>query len=506
MLKRSLTGFALVLGCLLMPSCGVLSRPNARTLEVKKREVRGAWIPIIYRSDYMGLSRAEGQRVLKDRIAELKRLNCNMVILQVRAEGDAFYRSKTEPWSKYFTGEQGKAPRQDWDPLAFAVGECHKQGMELHAWINPYRGAANAKAQRSSGHLASRHPEWFVTYNNQLILDPGNPNSRLHILRVAQEIVTGYDIDALHLDDYFYPYPAQGQDFPDGESFARYGIPLGYTEKTKADWRRKNVNGLIRDLHDMISFTKPWVRLGISPFGIYRNKASHRSGSKTSGLQNYSDLYADVLLWAKKGWIDYVAPQIYWNIGHPKADHLELAFWWHKALKKTKAQLYIGQDVKRTMDGGQLVDKMLISQRTSLGNIYWPADELMRNYKSISDELKSTYQPYPALLPEWNGPLGKAPAPQPVDDAWISYDDQNKLSLQWPSAETSSPEEGRFFAVYIFPEGIKPNLKQVQYLKSLSNENTLGLGDLSKGKYTILITAINRFWRESKPFTLAVEI
>ena len=179
--------------------------------------------------------RAEGQKVLKDRIALLKSLNCNVVLFQVRAEGDAFYRSQTEPWSKYFTGEQGKSPIEDWDPLAFVIGECHKNGMELHAWINPYRGATNALAPRSSEHLSSKHPDWFVTYNKQLILDPGNPKGRTHLLRVAKEIVDGYDIDALHLDDYFYPYPAEGLDFPDSVSVREYGIPSASTEDTHGE-------------------------------------------------------------------------------------------------------------------------------------------------------------------------------------------------------------------------------------------------------------------------------
>lgn len=506
-MKKHLFLGLLSLGCLLTTSCSLLDKVGLnRENKYQKREMRGAWLPTIYRNDYMGLSRAEGQKVLKDRIALLKSLNCNVVLFQVRAEGDAFYRSKTEPWSKYFTGEQGKSPIEDWDPLAFVIGECHKNGMELHAWINPYRGATNALAPRSSEHLSSKHPDWFVTYNKQLILDPGNPKGRTHLLRVAKELVEGYDIDALHLDDYFYPYPVEGLDFPDSISFREYGIPFGYTEETKGDWRRKNVNSFIRDLHDVVAYSKPWVRLGISPFGIYRNKASHPSGSQTKGLQNYDDLYADVLLWAKKGWVDYIAPQIYWNIGHPTADYLELAFWWNKALKKKKTQFFIGQDIKRTMDSNQLDEKMKLSQELSQGNIYWPADELVRNYKGIDEQLKNKYQPYPALLPEWRGILGKSPKPRPVDDAWFSTDDNNAVSLQWSHSDIEGPDQARFFALYIFPDGVKPSIKKVEYLKSISNDSSYELGNLPHGRYTILITAINRFWRESKPFSISIDI
>lgn len=371
--------------------CGISSgggRSTDKLLHQPKREFRGAWLPTIYRSEYTGLSREEGRRILGNRIALLHRLGNNVVLFQVRAEGDAWYRSSYEPWSRFFTGQQGQAPAEEWDPLAFAIEECHRLGMELHAWINPYRGASNATATLAPNHPARRHPNWFVTYNKQLILDPGIPEGRRYLSKVVEDIVMRYNIDALHLDDYFYPYPVNGLEFPDEETFERYGLSAGYRPEDKDNWRRNNVNTLIYELRQTLLRTKPWVRLGISPFGIYRNQSSDKRGSATSGLQCYDDLYADVLHWAEEGWIDYVAPQVYWNIEHPVADYETLVEWWGKAIKNKRVQLYIGQDVVRTMDGGQLSAKMMLSRASSDGHIFWSGDELVRNYKEIGEELR----------------------------------------------------------------------------------------------------------------------
>ena len=245
----------------------------------------------------------------KDFIRKLNTLQAcgiNAIIFQVRPEADAFYQSDIEPWSRFFTGEQGRAPEGNFDPMAFLIEECHKRNMEFHAWLNPYRASTAGNTRFAASHIYHRHPEWFVTYNKQILFDPGLPECRQFICRVVKDIVSRYDVDAIHMDDYFYPYPAGGAPFPDERSFRKYGVPKGYTEATKGNWRRQNVNTLISELRRTILLTKPWVRFGISPFGIYRNKKStpDGSGSNTNGLQNYDDLYADVLHWVKQGWID----------------------------------------------------------------------------------------------------------------------------------------------------------------------------------------------------------
>lgn len=494
----------------ILSSCGVSQRTpelSESTYQPRKREFRGTWLPTIFRSEYMGLSRAEGRKLLANRIALLHRTGCNVLIFQVRAEADAWYRSNHEPWSRYFTGEQGRDPSESWDPLAFVVEECHKRGMELHAWVNPYRGASNAKAKLADNHPARLHPEWFVQYNNQLVLDPGVPESRKHVLKVLQDLVSRYDIDALHLDDYFYPYPINGMDFPDEETFSSYGLMAGYRPEDKAMWRRSNVNLLIHDIRQMLLKTKPWVRFGLSPFGIYRNQSSDPKGSQTSGLQNYDDLYADVLHWANEGWVDYIAPQIYWNIGYKVADYEVLVNWWRRAIKNKHVQLYIGQDVKRTQDAGQLDLKMLLSRAQSEGNVFWPADELIRNYKDVAEELRSNYQRYPALLPEYPSLLGKTQAPKKLEVVWEDRNEDGHMLLWNDERISTDPESAYFYVVYGFPTGQKASTKRHEFIMNISSTPQYKLPRINgRTKYTFLVTAVNRFWQESKPYKFTTNL
>lgn len=494
---------------LLLSGCGVLgigAKQSTEQYPQLKREVRGAWLPTIFRGEYTGLSRQEGRRVLGNRIALLQQSGCNVVLFQIRAEGDAWYPSQYEPWSRFFTGEQGRAPEEAWDPLAFVIEECHRRGMELHAWINPFRGASSDRATLAQSHPAMRHPEWFVRYGGQLILDPGIPEGRRYITQIVEDIVSRYDIDAIHFDDYFYPYPTkEGDAFPDDESFRRYGLAVGYAPDERGNWRRSNINLLIHDIRQLLLRVKPWVRFGISPFGIYRNASSAPHGSKTRGLQCYDDLYADVLHWANEGWIDYVAPQIYWNIGFDIADYEELTTWWRKHLKNKRVQLYIGQDVKRTMDAEQLEAKLLLARMYASGNIFWPGDELARNYKGSAELLRNRYHQYRALLPVQHSPLGKTHAPQPPTVVWEDHNEDGHM-LMWPEMhQAGDPESPFFYVVYAFPEGERVSTKRSQFIVSISSEPQYRLATLNgRSPYTILVTSVNRFWQESEPYKLRV--
>ena len=299
----------------------------------------------------------------------------------MRPEADALYASQLEPWSRFLTGVQGQAPDPYWDPMQFMIEECHKRGMEFHAWINPYRVKTSLKNQLAPTHVYNIHPEWFVTYGDQMYFDPALPESRRHICMVITDILSRYDVDAIHMDDYFYPYPQKGLDFPDDASFARYGG--GFS--SKADWRRSNVNVLIKKIHETVRELKPWVKFGVSPFGIYRNERTDPLGSKTNGLQNYDDLYADVLLWAREGWIDYNIPQIYWQVGHPVADYETLVKWWAKNTENRP--LFIGQSVMNTVQNAdpqnpsmnQLPRKMALQRayQTIGGSCQWPASAVV---------------------------------------------------------------------------------------------------------------------------------
>ena len=307
-------------------SCPLVSQAQwTKQQRYPKREFRAAWIQAV-NGQFKGMPTEKMKATLIGQLNSLQGAGINAIIFQVRPEADALYASKIEPWSRYLTGVQGRAPQPYWDPMEFMIDECHKRGMEFHAWINPYRVKTSLANQLAPQHIYNRHPEWFLTYGNQLFFDPALPQSRDYICQVVSDIVSRYDVDAIHMDDYFYPYPTKGVEFPDSASFARYG--RGFDNI--GDWRRSNVNLLIRKIHETIRGLKPWVKFGVSPFGIYRNQSSDPLGSRTRGLQNYDDLYADVLLWAREGWIDYNIPQIYWQIGHPVADYAELVDWWAK--------------------------------------------------------------------------------------------------------------------------------------------------------------------------------
>lgn len=491
----------------LFSSCAIHTRRDASSDPTRplKREFRGAWLPTIYRSDYAQLSREEARQLLSNRIALLQRLGCNAVIFQVRAEGDAFYQSSLEPWSKYLTGKQGVAPDSPWDPLGFVIDECHARGMEVHAWVNPYRGAGNADAYLAPTHPARRYPELFIRYGKLLYMDPGNPQSVRYINSIVKDIVERYDVDALHFDDYFYPYPKDGLEFDDEESFSRYGLPTGYRPDQKAEWRRENVNRLIYTVRQTILETKPWVRFGISPFGIYRNESSSRLGSRTNGLQAYDDLNADILHWVKEGWIDYVIPQVYWNIGHQVADYEELTHWWDRHIPHKKTQLYIGQHVTRTMDGDQLASKLALSRQYSQGNSWWSGEDLVRNYKGVGDSLIARYQSYRALLPEYRGALGKTKAPAAISLILEDTNEDGHMLLWDDYREPNEPASAFYYAVYAFPEGVRPDISNPSYLVSISTNPYYILPSMPQGStYQFLVTAINRFWQESRPSSIKI--
>ncbi|MBR2084313.1 MAG: family 10 glycosylhydrolase, partial [Muribaculaceae bacterium] len=290
---------------LLLAMCGCMTAQNNAGPTLPKHEFRGAWMHIIGQGQYARMTPEETRDYLIKQLDLLQRANCNAVIWQIRPQADAAYVSDLEPWSRWLTGEPGKAPNPVWDPLQSMIEQTHRRGMELHAWINPYRVTSSEEDKPAAGHIYYEHPEWFLKYaDGKLYFDPGLPESRDFIDKVVRDILTRYDIDALHMDDYFYPYPIKDAVFPDTTSYNEYGI--GWD---KDDWRRHNVDLLIEQLHNTIQEVKPWVRFGISPFGIWRNKASDPDGSETNGLQCYDALYADCLKWTAEGWVDYMVPQ-----------------------------------------------------------------------------------------------------------------------------------------------------------------------------------------------------
>jgi uncharacterized lipoprotein YddW (UPF0748 family) len=267
----------------------------------------------------------------------------NAVFFQVRPASDAFYPSKIFPWSGYLTGTQGIAPANGFDPLAFITGEAHKRGIELHAWINPYRitASANENAVLTPGHPARLHSAWTVTHSDgKMYWNPGEPGVRQLIADGVREIVDNYDVDGIHIDDYFYP----GTDFADSESYSAYGADYPSVE----EWRRANTEATVRDIRDVVKNCGKDISFGVSPVGIWANKSSSPLGSDTKGNEAYTQKFADTRGWVKREIIDYIAPQIYWNIGFAAAEYITLADWWADVTRDTGVKLYIGQAAYRS--------------------------------------------------------------------------------------------------------------------------------------------------------------
>lgn len=469
-----------------------------------KQEFRGSWIHTVQQSEYAQMTPEVMRRSFIGKLNTLKACGINAIIFQVRPEADAWYPSKLEPWSRFLTGKQGKAPEPLWDPMKFMIEECHNRNMEFHAWLNPYRVKASDDFKLAPEHVYYQHPEWFLKYGKQTFFDPGLPACRTFITQVVRDIVTRYDVDAIHMDDYFYPYPIKGEEFPDDSSFKKYGIPKGYTAETKGDWRRENVNLLIKNIKNAISQTKPWVRFGISPFGIYRNKASTPDGfgSDTKGLQNYDALYADVIKWLREDWIDYNMPQIYWNIGFKIADYEVLSAWWNT--NAFNAHLYVGQNVVQTMKGEQL-DVKIKSTRAHehiSGSCFWPANELLKNNSGITDSLATNYHRYPALIPPYTN-MNRT-VPQPV--ARIkegNVDGQPALLWDAPAAQNDKGEQAHYYVVYRVAKGQTLNLNDPRLIQAITRQTSYILPHKKKDgatrKYAYYVTAVNRYNTESEP-------
>ncbi|MGK2861755.1 MAG: glycoside hydrolase family 10 protein [Chitinophagaceae bacterium] len=379
-------------------------------------EFRGVWIATVDNIDWppRGVYTVYSQKVDFIRQLDLhKRNGMNAVVVQVRPSADAFYPSSLEPWSQWLTGVQGRSPDPFYDPLQFMIEETHKRGMEFHAWLNPYRANFNINsASISSNHITRIHPDWFLTYGGKKYFDPSNPDGQNHVVAVVKDIVKRYDVDAIHMDDYFYPYRIAGKEFPDAASYIRSGSKL-----LKDDWRRSNVDSIIEKLNKAIKKEKPYCKFGISPFGVWRNLDKDPEGSRTkAGQTNYDDLYANILLWMKLGWVDYVAPQLYWEIGHKLADYGELIDWWSR--HSYGCHVYIGHGIYRAYEKGlawknpnELPNqiKMLRDFSSVKGSIYFSSKSFDRNPNGWNDSLKNNYYKTPALVPamDWLPPKEK---------------------------------------------------------------------------------------------------
>ncbi len=385
----------------LLYSCFTLAQPPS--------EFRGVWIATVDNIDWpsrKGMP-VDSQKAEFIRILDMHQRNgMNAVVMQIRPATDAFYPSPYEPWSEWLTGKQGRPPMPYYDPLEFMISECHKRGMEFHAWCNPYRADFKiGSASIGPAHITRLHPEWFVTYGDKKYFDPGNKEAQDFVVEVIRDVVSRYKVDAIHFDDYFYPYRVPGKDFPDSSSFLKYGNNM-----KRDDWRRSNVDSIIYKLYQTIRKTKPGVQFGISPFGVWRNASADPRGSETkAGQTNYDDLYADILLWLQQGWIDYVAPQLYWEFGHSAAAYETLIDWWSK--NTYGKHCYIGLGIYRGgsneawKDSTQLPRQIELLRKTPnmQGMIFFSSKSFNRNPNGWCDLLRLHYFRTPAMIPkmEW---------------------------------------------------------------------------------------------------------
>ena len=437
----------------------------------------------------------------------------NAVIVQIRPSADAFYPSPYEPWSQWLTGVQGRPPYPIYDPLSFMIEETHKRGMEFHAWFNPYRAVTNVQtAVLDPNHVVRRKPEWLLAQANLRILNPALPEVRAFVISVIMDVVRRYDIDGVHFDDYFYPYPVTGQSFNDDSTFVRYN--RGFTNR--ADWRRDNVNLLVQQVGDSIRAAKPWVKFGISPFGIWQNKSTAQpDGSATNGLQGYNDIYADSRKWIQSGWIDYVTPQLYWHFGNTAADYTLLIPWWDSVMKTANGRhLYIGQAAYRVGATGeptgwqqpnQMPNQLRLNRQTPTiqGSIYYNTTTFSRNPLGLRDSIRTNFYARPALRPlmPWK-PNFAPPTPTDLTATFVGTNVELRWKIVTGTAAPGLPQPVSQFVVYRFEGNTIGDRSTAQFIRAITPDATLSFTDsgLMPGQtYTYVVTTLDRLHNESTP-------
>lgn len=485
--------------------------------ESLSREFRGVWVATVGNIDWpssKGLSTIEQQKEIINLLDLFKGMNFNAVVFQIRPSADAFYKSQFEPWSYYLSGSNNKAPNPYYDPLAFIISETHKRGMEFHAWLNPYRAVVNISEYRSNPFpLTYEKPEWFINYGKNKYFDPGVPEVRAYTNKVVADIVLNYDVDAIHFDDYFYPYKINGEQFQDERSFQTHGG--SFYPESKEDWRRENVNTIIAELHHTIKRSKPWVQFGISPFGVWRNNKDDQRGSNTdAGQTNYDDLYADIMLWMKNGWLDYVLPQAYWRIGHNKVDYKTIVQWWADNSFGTK--LYIGHAMYRLAVKSE-DQAWNISQPTEIetqlnfnksisqvkGSVFFSAASFKSNPYKINQTFEKKIYQHPALQPIAN--KKKKFSPQAVKNLRLTKLKNKQYLLQWDIMPEHIEYQAVKFLVYLFDENEALNINNNSNIIELTGESSLLLSKKKiKSGQRFTVVAVSKNNDLSSPVSIKI--
>ncbi|MGW6006328.1 glycoside hydrolase family 10 protein [Oerskovia enterophila] len=477
----------------------------------RKRELRAMWISSVVNIDWpsaAGLSAEEQKAEYLHWLDVAQQYRLNAVFVQVRPTADAFWPSPYEPWSQYLTGTQGKDP--GYDPLAFVVEESHKRNIEIHAWYNPYRVSMQADpAQLVPEHPARQHPEWVWAYGGKLYFDPGLPEAQEHIQRAILHSVENYDLDGVHFDDYFYPYAVAGQTIPDAQTYATHGAGFATVE----DWRRHNVDTFVQSISQRIKQVKPWVKFGISPFGIWRNASTDPRGSATSGSQSYDMQFADTRKWVTEGWLDYINPQIYWQIGLAVADYAQLVPWWAEVAAQSGTQLFVGEALYKVTSGvftdpAEMSNHLTFTQQVDaevapvLGNVYFSAKHIPADPQGSMTRVLEEHYRHPALVPAMPR-LGVSPLRVPV--LANARRVPEGVRLHW---NDTGPQRTRATAFAIYRvEGEARHIDIEDATNLVATVRTSGhvVQDwvdetaLTGRRYTYVVTALDRLWNESRP-------
>jgi uncharacterized lipoprotein YddW (UPF0748 family) len=401
------------------------------------REFRGAWVASVANIDWPSsreLTVAQQQEELKAIVAAAAAHRLNALVVQIRTAGDALYAGSNEPWSEFLTGESGKAPDPAYDPLAMWIDECHAKGIELHAWFNPFRARHfDSKKPDAPSHVSNARPDLVIDYGKYKWMDPGAEEAQARAIEAVRDVVSRYDVDGVHIDDYFYPYPEKNVPFPDAPRFEAYAKAGGTL--SLEDWRRDRINTFVRSLYENVKAIKPHVKVGVSPFGIWR--PGHPAG--VQGFDAYASLYADARHWLEQGWMDYCSPQLYWKIAAPKQPFAPLLDWWIAA--NTQGRVIAPGLNASKIDGdagweaSEIVEQIRLvrTRPAASGVIQFSVKAITRNYKGLSPLLASQAYPTPALMPRFASCVDLVPPA--LESVEASLDKSLVLTWKPPAGE-----------------------------------------------------------------------